>query len=86
MRTFWRLLGFLRPYRRAVALSLVLAAVAMLATVAIPYLTGQAVNAIRDDDRDALLRNGLLIAGAGVIRLTLTVARRLVAGRVSLGV
>jgi len=86
VRTFWRLLGFLRPYRRGVVLSLALAAVAMLATVAIPYLTGQAVNAIRADDRDELLRNGLLVAGAGVLRLVLTVARRLVAGRVSLGV
>ncbi|MFN8201310.1 MAG: ABC transporter ATP-binding protein [Solirubrobacteraceae bacterium] len=86
MRIFWRLLGFLRPYRRAVALSLLLAAVAMLATVAIPWLTGRAVNAIRADDGDELLRYGLLIAAAGVVRLALMVARRLVAGRVSLGV
>ena len=39
MATFARLLGFLRPYRPAVVASFALAALAMLATVAIPALT-----------------------------------------------
>ena len=43
MSIFWRLLGFLRPYRAGAAWSLVLAALAMVATVAIPWLTGQAI-------------------------------------------
>jgi len=88
MRTFWRLLGFLRPYRAAVVASLVLAASAIGFTVAIPYLTGQAVNAVRPGhhDRNALIALALAIAGAALLRLVLTVARRLVAGRVSLGV
>jgi ATP-binding cassette subfamily B protein len=86
VRTFLRLLGFLRPYRRGVAVSLALSLVATLATVAIPSFSGEAVNAITDDDRGALATAAILVGVAGVVRLVLTVARRLVAGRVSLGV
>ena len=46
VHTFLRLLGFLRPYKRGCRWSLVLAALAMAATVAIPWLTGRAVDAI----------------------------------------
>jgi ATP-binding cassette subfamily B protein len=86
MAVFRRLLTFLRPHRRGVWLSGVLAALAMVATVAIPALTGAAVNAVRAGDRDELRMLVLAIAGAGIVRLGLTVARRLIAGRVSLGV
>src|SRR3954452_11742060 len=85
VRTFARLLGFLRPYRRAVVASFALAALAMVATVAIPLFTGRAVDAIRTADRGDLKMYAALIAGAGVLRLLLTVARRMIAGRVSLG-
>ena len=83
---FRRLLGFLAPYRRGVVLSGVLAAVAMGMTVVIPWLTGRAIDQIRAGDSSDLNRLGTLIVAAGVGRLLLTVARRLVAGRVSLGV
>jgi ATP-binding cassette subfamily B protein len=86
VRTFWRLLGFLRPYRVGVVASLVLAALATVATVLIPALSGRAVNAIEDADRDTLVAAALLIVAAGLARLVLTVFRRLIAGRVSLGV
>ena len=86
MSTFWRLLGFLRPYRAGAIWSIVLAAGAMGATVAIPALTGAAVNAARAGDRDELRMLALAVIGAAVVRLGLSVARRLVAGRVSLGV
>src|ERR1700694_5709307 len=86
MVTFRRLLGFLRPYRRAVALSFALAAGAMGATVLIPYLPGRAIDSIRAHDRHTLTTWAIAIAAAGVVRLGLSVARRLVAGRVSLGV
>ncbi len=86
MATFRRLLGFLRPYRGGVALSAVLAGAAMAFTVLIPALTGRAIDHIRAGDSGALDRLGLAIAGAGVLRMALTVARRLVAGKVSLGV
>jgi len=86
MAIFIRLLGFLRNYKSGVWWSGILAALAMVATVAIPGLTGAAIGAVQDDDRDRLRLIVLLIAGAGLLRLVLTVARRLVAGRVSLGV
>jgi ATP-binding cassette subfamily B protein len=82
---FWRLLGFLRPYRRGVAWSFLLAAVAMGMGVIVPYLVGRTVDEIRAGDADLWPLAGA-IAGAGVLRLAFSVARRLVAGRVSLGV
>jgi ABC-type multidrug transport system fused ATPase/permease subunit len=86
VRTFWRLLSFLRPYRGGAAWSLVLAGLAMGATVLIPYLTGRAVDAIGRHDRAALEMAAALVAAAALARLVLSIARRLVAGRVSLGV
>jgi ABC-type multidrug transport system fused ATPase/permease subunit len=84
--TFSRLLTFLRPYRSGVVLSGVLAALAMVATVAIPWLTGRAIDQVRQGDRADLEAVAVAVAAAGVLRLMLTVTRRLVAGRVSLGV
>jgi ABC-type multidrug transport system fused ATPase/permease subunit len=85
--TFRRLLGFLRPYRRAVVASLVFAWLAMGMTVLIPWLVGQAVNAIEPpSDKSAILPLALAIVGAGILRLGLTVVRRLIAGRVSVAV
>jgi ABC-type multidrug transport system fused ATPase/permease subunit len=86
MRTFRRLLGFLRPYRRTLIISLAFAWAAMGMTVAIPWLVGQAVDAIESGERPDLLPLALVIVGAGVLRLGLTLVRRLVAGRVSLAV
>ena len=86
MATFVRLLGWLRPYRRGVVLSGLLATAAMVMTVAIPWLTGRAIDQIRDGDKPGLMTLALVILAAGVLRLALTVVRRLVAGRVSLGV
>src|ERR671931_2579956 len=86
MATFVRLLGWLRPYRTGVLLSGLLAAAAMVMTVAIPWLSGRAIDQVRDGDRPGLTALGLAVLGAGLLRLALTVSRRLVAGRVSLGV
>jgi ATP-binding cassette subfamily B protein len=87
MATFRRLLGFLRPYRRAVLGSLGFAWLAMVMTVAIPWLVGRTVNAIEPPtDKSALLPLALAIVGAGILRLGLTVVRRLIAGRVSVAV
>ncbi len=66
--------------------SLVLSALATVFTVLIPALSGRAVNAIEDGDRHLLVGSALLIVGAGLMRLLLTVSRRLISGRVSLGV
>jgi ATP-binding cassette subfamily B protein len=83
---FRRLLGFLAPYRSGVVLSGLLAGAAMIMTVVIPWLTGRAIDQIRSHDGGDLNRLGILIGVAGLARLVLTVSRRLVAGRVSLGV
>ena len=100
MATFYRLLVFLRPYKRGLTVSWVLASFAMVMTVLMPYLMGQAVEevhagtsasqqrhvAARAHDRHELA----LIAGAIVLavlaRWALTYWRRLIAGRVSLGI
>jgi ATP-binding cassette subfamily B protein len=100
MQTFRRLLGFLRPYRRGLAVSWMLASFAMVMTVALPALTGRAVEAIkqgaahdgahqlaaRDHDRHTLLVLAIAIVAAVLARWALTYWRRMVAGRVSLGV
>jgi ABC-type multidrug transport system fused ATPase/permease subunit len=79
------MLGFLRPYRRGVLVSFVLAAAAMGMGVLIPYLTGRTVDDIRSGGGD-LWPLAVAIAVAGVLRLAFSIVRRLVAGRVSLGV
>ncbi len=100
MTTFYRLLGFLRPYRRGVAVSAALACFAMVMTVLIPYLTGLAVEAIkhgathsklhelvkRSHDRHELVTLAIVIVAAVLLRWGLTYMRRMIAGRVSLGI
>src|SRR5579859_3955279 len=86
MPTFRRLLGFLRPYRRGVSWSFVLAFGAMVMTVLIPYLTGRAIDSVRTHHRHTLVTWALVIVAAGLGRLVFSVGRRLVAGQVSLGV
>jgi ATP-binding cassette subfamily B protein len=86
MRTYRRLMGFLRPYRRELWGSLAFAWAAMGMTVLIPWLIGRAINAIESGDRPDLLPLALVIVGAGILRLGLTMVRRVVAGKVSLAV
>ncbi|MGI8715879.1 MAG: ABC transporter ATP-binding protein [Solirubrobacteraceae bacterium] len=86
MSTFWRLIGFLKPYRRGVIWSFALAFGSLGGTVLIPYLTGLAINAIRAHHHHELTLLVWAIAGAGLIRLVMSVFRRLIAGQVSLAV
>ena len=97
MTTFYRLLGFLRPYRRGLTISWALASLAMVMTVALPALTGRAVQVIstgaqhhqagaRTGDRHELALIAGAIALVVLVRWGLTYWRRMVAGRVSLGV
>ena len=85
MTVFKRLLGFLRPYRAGVLASLALAAAAMGTGVLIPYVIGRTIDEIRSGGGSLLPLAWTLVA-AGILRLGFSVARRLVAGRVSLGV
>ena len=79
-------MGFLRPYRAQLWGSLVFAWLAMGMTVLIPWLVGQAINAIEDHNKPDLLPLALAILAAAILRVGLTVVRRLVAGKVSLAV
>jgi ABC-type multidrug transport system fused ATPase/permease subunit len=72
MLTYRRLLGFLTPYRRAVYWSF--------------GLTGRAINAIRAHQHHTLTVLAIVIVAAALVRLVLSVLRRLVAGRLSLAV
>ncbi len=99
MTTFYRLLGFLRPYKRGMIISWGLASLAMVMTVALPALTGRAVQIIgtgagasphhpvsTTDKRQELTLIAGAIALAVLVRWGLTYWRRMVAGRLSLGV
>src|SRR3954463_712099 len=90
MSTFRRLLRFLRPHRRALWGSLVFAWAAMGMTVLIPWLIGHTINEMEDGqttgDSSTLLPLVAAIVVAAILRLGLTVVRRVVAGRVSLAV
>jgi ATP-binding cassette subfamily B protein len=85
LRLFGRLLGFLRPYRRAVVVSFVLAALARGAAAVIPFLVGQTIDHIRAGNNN-LWPLAAAIFAAGLINLAFSSSRRLVAGQVSLGV
>jgi ATP-binding cassette subfamily B protein len=69
-----------------VVVSLVLAALAMVCTVAIPWLTGKAVNRITAHDHHGLRVLAAAVLGVALARLVFSVQRRLVAGRVSLAI
>jgi ABC-type multidrug transport system fused ATPase/permease subunit len=100
MTIFYRLLGFLRPYKRSLAISWILASLAMAMTVLLPGLTGAAVEAINQgashaqhhqaglsgQDRHKLLLLALAILAAAIVRWGLTYWRRMIAGQVSLGI
>jgi ABC-type multidrug transport system fused ATPase/permease subunit len=84
--TFRRLLGFLAPHRTGVIWAFVLALLAMVSSVTIPYLVGQGINAVTAHQHHALIKYGVLIFIAALITFVFTIFRRLVAGRVSLDV
>jgi ABC-type multidrug transport system fused ATPase/permease subunit len=86
VHTFVRLLGFLRPYRSGAIWSLVLAGLATGATVVLPWLTGLGVDAVQRGDRSDLRLLAVAVVGVALVRVVLSVARRLVAGRVSLAI
>jgi len=97
MTTFYRLLGFLSSYKRGLTISWLLASFAMVMTVLLPALTGRAVQIIgasshhlpsttRAGERHELTLLAIAIAIAVLVRWALTYWRRMVAGRVSLGV
>jgi ABC-type multidrug transport system fused ATPase/permease subunit len=86
-RTLLRLLGFLRPYKLSLAVSIVLAVGSQAAAVTIAFLTGTALeDAIEGAERRTLLVLAALVLAVGLVRALLMVGRRLISGRQALGV
>jgi ATP-binding cassette subfamily B protein len=87
-RTFLRLLGFLRPYRRGLIVSIFLAVGSQAAQVALVWVTGRSVidQALLDHDTRRLWLSVLAIVVLGIVRAALMGARRLISGRQALDV
>ena len=87
LRTFARLLGFLRPYRWSLAVSVVLAVGSQAAAVAIAFLTGDALqSAVDAESRREIWAIALAILLVGAVRAVLMAGRRLISGRQALAV
>ena len=85
--TFARLLGFLKPYKWSLIVSILLAIGSQAAAVVMAYLTGDGLQrATTDGSSEAIwwIAVGILIAG--LVRALLMVGRRLLSGRQALAV
>jgi ATP-binding cassette subfamily B protein len=87
LRTFVRLLGFLRPYRWSLLVSVVLAVGAQAAAIALPAVSQRVIDdALRPRDHGALRFFVALIVVLGIARALLMLGRRFISGRQALGV
>jgi ABC-type multidrug transport system fused ATPase/permease subunit len=85
--TFLRLVGFLRPYRLSLAVSVVLAVASQAASIALVRITQSVVDsAIRPRDTAALRLFIALIVAIGLAKALLMVGRRFISGKQALGV
>src|SRR5436305_1004889 len=86
--TFVRLLGFLRPYRTGLILSMALAVGSQAAQIALVWVTGrQAIDgALLKHDTHRLWWTVVAIVGLGVLRAGFMAARRLLSGQIALDV
>jgi ABC-type multidrug transport system fused ATPase/permease subunit len=84
---FFRLLGFLRPYKLSLWVSVALAVGSQLAQIALVAITGLVIDKalIPHDSQTLTLLIGLIV-GLGVVKAGLMVGRRLISGRQALGV
>jgi ABC-type multidrug transport system fused ATPase/permease subunit len=86
-RTFFRLLGFLRPYRAGLAVSIVLAVGSQAGQIALIWVTKHVIdNAIRPRDRHELWIYVGAIVGLGAAKALLMTGRRLLSGKQALAV
>jgi ABC-type multidrug transport system fused ATPase/permease subunit len=87
LRIFWRLLGFLGPYKWSLAVSIVLAVGSQAASLGLIRLTQSVIDeAIRPRDERMLLILVGVIAALGAVKALLMVGRRFISGRQALGV
>jgi ABC-type multidrug transport system fused ATPase/permease subunit len=86
-RTFFRLLGFLRPYRWSLAVSVVLAVASQGAAIALVRVTELVIDrAIVPRDADVLWWLAGIVVALGLVRALLMLGRRFISGRQALGV
>ena len=86
-QTFVRLLGFLKPYKWSLTVSIVLAVGSQASAIVIAYLTGTGLEkAINATDRHQLYTIAALVIAVGVVRAVCMAGRRLISGRQALGV
>ena len=86
-RTFARLLGFLRPYKLSLVVSMILSAVSQGASIALVLLTAPIINdAIKPHDRGKLELYIVLVLAIGLVKALAMVGRRIISGRQALGV
>jgi ABC-type multidrug transport system fused ATPase/permease subunit len=86
-QTFARLLGFLRPYKLSLIVSIVLAVGSQAAQIALIWVTKHVIDgALAPHDRHKLWLFVAAIVGLGIARAGLMVARRLISGRQALAV
>jgi ATP-binding cassette subfamily B protein len=87
-RTFARLLSFLRPYRRGVAASIVLAVGSQAAQIALIWVTGRDViqRVLVNHETGQLWLYVGLIAALGAVSAALMLGRRLISGKQALDV
>ena len=85
--TFARLLGFLRPYRWSLWLSIVLAVGSQTASIGLVMVTGSVIDrAIVPERQDELWTLIWIIVGLGLAKALLMMARRFISGWQALGV
>jgi len=87
-RTFSRLLSFLRPYKRGLAVSVVLAVGSQAAQIALIWITGRGLIQrvlVNHEHGDLWLYVGL-VAGLGFVSAALMLGRRLISGKQALDV
>ena len=85
--TLRRLMGFARPYRGALWLSIILALAAQAFELAVPWLTGDVIDeAIQPKDTGKLKFLIGLMLGAAILRFVLMTVRRLVSGTMAVSI
>jgi ATP-binding cassette subfamily B protein len=85
--TFARLLGFLRPYKWSLVVSIVLAVGSQAAAVVMAFLTGDGLQrAVEGGTTSSIWWIAVAILVVGLVRALLMAGRRLISGRQALGV
>jgi ABC-type multidrug transport system fused ATPase/permease subunit len=85
--TFGRLLGFLRPYKASLVVSIVLAVASQGAQIALVWVTKHVIDdAIAPHDAGKLWFYVWMIVGLGVLRAGFMAGRRLISGKQALAV